>query len=410
MTRRAADPDARMLRRAAVAMAVQTAVAVAIVVAAVGGTTWLLTGHRQAADAHHQLQRAVRSADDVVDPPGNVTLVAHGPDGRTEMSPGAPDDLRHAARHPPRDGFSTIRAGHAHYLVYAGRGAGGRRVVGYLDDRERHDESERLLGALAAAGAVGVAAAAAVGGLVGYRAVRPLGRALAIQRRFVADASHELRTPLTVMHTRTQMLRRHLTRGDPPERLAGDLDRLTQDARNLSEVVDDLLLSAELRAHPDSAEILDLGDLTADTVAAFQPLAGERAATLAADVEDADAGGDRLLVRGVPSALRRALSSLLDNALTHVDAGGRVTASVRRTDGGVTLAVADDGAGLDPGEARHLMERFARGESAAGRGRRFGLGLSLVREVVQAHGGTLTIAGAPGEGATFTVRLPPAAP
>ena len=407
--KRPADPDVRLLRRAALTVAAQTAVAVAVVVAAVGGLTWLLTGHHQAEDARRTLVRAVRSADDVSDPPGRVVLAAHA-GGRTDISPGAPEEVRRAAHRRLPDGFSELHGRGGAYQVYSGRNGAGVRVAGFLDERQRHDESERLLGSLIVAGAVGVAAAAAVGGFVGGRAVRPLGRALAKQRRFVADASHELRTPLTVMHTRTQVIRRRLAThshevDDPfAARLVTDLDRLAHDARNLSDVVDDLLLSAELTARPESGEILDLGELAADTVDAFAPVAGERGATLTADV---DAGDDPVLVRGVPSALRRALSALLDNALTHVETDGHVTVTLRRADGTVTLAVHDDGVGLDPARARHLLERFSRGDSAANRARRFGLGLSLVREVVHAHGGTLAITGAPNAGATFTIRLPP---
>jgi signal transduction histidine kinase len=70
----------------------------------------------------------------------------------------------------------------------------------------------------------------------------------------------------------------------------------------------------------------------------------------------------------------------------------------------VTATVRDDGAGLDPAQAHRLFERFARGDH--GDGRRFGLGLALVREVVAAHGGTVTASGRPGEGASFTITLP----
>lgn len=95
------------------------------------------------------------------------------------------------------------------------------------------------------------------------------------------------------------------------------------------------------------------------------------------------------------SSLRRALAALVDNALAHVEAGGSVTVG------------AHDGDGLDPAGAGDLMSRFARGSGHADRERRrFGLGLALVNEVVQAHRGRLEISGSPGHGARFVIDLP----
>src|SRR6185312_7428485 len=98
-------------------------------------------------------------------------------------------------------------------------------------------------------GLVGIVAAAVAGAFLGRRAVRPLARALSLQRRFVADASHELRTPLAVLHTRAELIRRRLDRASPArdDRLRADVVQLAADTRALGEVVEDLLLSAELQ-------------------------------------------------------------------------------------------------------------------------------------------------------------------
>ena len=116
---------------------------------------------------------------------------------------------------------------------------------------------------------------------------------------------------------------------------------------------------------------------------------------------------DDLVVTGVRSSLRRALAALADNALAHVSAGGTVTVAARRDGAYVCLIVTDDGEGLDPADAARLLERFARGEPRRSQpGRRFGLGLALVSDVVHAHRGRLHIDGRPGTGATFTIALP----
>jgi two-component system, OmpR family, sensor kinase len=112
------------------------------------------------------------------------------------------------------------------------------------------------------------------------------------------------------------------------------------------------------------------------------------------------------VVAGVRSALHRAVGALVDNALAHNGTGGHVTVGVRRRGDKVVLTVADDGEGLDPEVTDTLLHRFGRGEQSAGHGRRFGLGLALVREVVEAHRGRLEIDGRPGVGATVTIVLP----
>jgi signal transduction histidine kinase len=112
------------------------------------------------------------------------------------------------------------------------------------------------------------------------------------------------------------------------------------------------------------------------------------------------------VVAGVQSALRRVVGALLDNAIGHTPPGGHVQVALRRDGGQVELVVRDDGVGLDPDDTERIFQRFTRGTT--GEGRRFGLGLALVREVVESHGGTIEAAGRPGDGATFTVRLPAA--
>jgi two-component system OmpR family sensor kinase len=112
------------------------------------------------------------------------------------------------------------------------------------------------------------------------------------------------------------------------------------------------------------------------------------------------------VIRGREAALRRVITALVDNALSHTPAGGHVTVELGAENHPrwVTVIVRDDGTGFEPTDAERIFARFAR----AGHDdhRRFGLGLALAREVIAGHGGTITAWGSPGEGATFTVRLP----
>jgi signal transduction histidine kinase len=114
------------------------------------------------------------------------------------------------------------------------------------------------------------------------------------------------------------------------------------------------------------------------------------------------------LVSGEVSALRRVVTALVDNAIGHTPAGGTIVVVLEvPTPDTVRLSVRDNGVGFDQANGRSLFKRFHHG--TAGRGKRFGIGLSLVREVVEAHHGTVSAEGRSGAGAVFTVDLPAAA-
>ncbi len=392
------------------AAAIQLAVAVAVTLVLVGGLAFWWTIRAE----HDTEERTVRKVTVAAGPQlvgiDGVVLLYRGADGFRDTSPGAPAVLQTFEVTRLSPGWSDAHIDDRDYEVYVVDRADGSRTVGLLDVTARNQSASRLAGSLLLAGVVGVAAAAVLGGLLGRRSARPIAHALDLQRRFVADASHELRTPLAVLHTRAQLIQRRLARHSGPvdERLSADVAQLAADTWALGEVVEDLLLSAELEHQPAREGVgVDVADLVHALVASFAPYADERRITLCANV-----GAGALTVIGVPSSLRRALGALLDNALSHVPAGGTVAVSIERAAGAngdvVTVAVADDGEGLDPADSNRLLDRFARGEHAGDVGRRFGLGLALVREVVEAHGGHLHIGGQPGRGACFTVVLPAA--
>lgn len=409
-----AASDSTLLRRTAWSVSAQTAAAVAVVVAVVLLGVVVVFDHQQTIEIRDLVHQAAVTADDVNDPPQGVWLVRISGGSRTS-SPGSPASVVASSQLAlAKPGMLTVDLGSARWNAWVADRNGARFVAVY--DQSRHREEEhRLLVATGLAGLLGVLLAGTIGLLVGRRAIRPLGRALELQRRFVADASHELRTPLAVLNTRAQMIRRHL----PPEATTEqrtEVDQLVGDTASLGEVVSDLLLAAQLEHADLPARTVDLGNVAREVVASMRPYAQAAGVSLQL-VGMQNAAEGEFEVTGASTALRRALTALVDNAIAHSQPGGPVSVRLRREPAGegdvpipghaVCLAVEDEGDGLDVGDAKALTQRFARGAAAStGGGRRFGLGLALVDEVVRAHHGRLTITGAPGRGSTFTLRLP----
>ncbi|MEV4702157.1 HAMP domain-containing sensor histidine kinase [Actinoplanes sp. NPDC049316] len=399
-----ADPDHVLLRRARRVIALQTAAAITVSLLVVGVLALIVVTGSQNAAATSLLRDTAASADDVQDPPPGVWIFRQDAAGAVEGTrdaPGRLPDLGALARVRASGTAETGEVGgpEGGFLVLTTR-RDGRVVQVAMSRHEQHDERERLIGALAAGELVGLLIAALSATLLARRATAPLADALARQRRFVADASHELRTPLTQLHTRAQLLQMDLRAGESGASVAEDVDRLVAGTRHLGEVVEDLLLSTQLSRRDDARVPVDLAAVAADVVADHANRAREH------DVELTlvPAAEGPTVVRGHQAALRRVLTALVDNALSHTPGGGHVSVELGREHAVVTVVVRDDGTGFDPADTERLFARFARGSH--GDQRRFGLGLALAREVVTGHGGTIGAWGRPGEGAAFTIRLP----
>lgn len=387
--------DRLMLRSATRRISLQSAVVLAVFVAVAVVVGTVVFDRMQHAEIERTVRDAALSADDVGDPPRGVVLIETR-DGTTQITPDADRALLVLASLP--EGLHSAKVDGRGYITYA-RTRGDARFVAAYDLAGHHRAETRLLRTAVGTGVAGVALAALMGWLIGRRAVRPLADALSLQRRFVTDASHELRTPLTVLHTRAQILRRRLAARVSAEELV-ELNQLVEDTSALGEVVEDLLLSAQLQRDSVAGARVDVAALATAVVASLQPLALEGGTTLRSSVQAGE-----WEVAGAPVALRRALVALVDNAISHTP-GGSVVVAVDGDDSEVRLAVTDDGEGLVVEDAARLTERFARGEARGGHQRRFGLGLALVDEVVRAHGGRLQIDGQQGAGAVFSIHLP----
>ncbi len=413
MTRRAGatstpGPEDLLLARSRRQLTGQIAAVITGVVLLVGVLNWGLMARGQYVDGRHELAASLRSA--TVAHPWPCVWMFQQRSGRLTGTPAAPDtlpvraDLAAVSRTRPVL-VATHHVGGIDYLVRTEWHAGAPRQAA-LDLRYQAEERHRLYVSLAVAELAGLLAALLTGRLLAGRAIRPLGEALRRQRWFVADASHELRTPLTQIHTRAQLLERRLRAGTSEvdqTTVAADAQRLVSGTRLFGEVLDDLLFAAQLGPGGRPLAMVDLGALVGEVADAESARIRQRGLRLEVDCDEGPC-----LVTGAAPALRRVLNALLDNAIGHTPPGGLVRVGLRPVGAGdiVELTVADDGVGIEPGQAEQIFTRFTRGEYGAGR--RYGLGLALVREVLASHGGSISAEGAPGQGARFTVRLPAA--
>lgn len=398
----ATSSDVGAVRRAGRVVALQTSAALAIVLLLVGAVAATAYTRTQNTQITEELTTVAMTADDAVDPPPGMELALRDVGGAVSTSDGGKLGVPLLAG---PSGFTDVRAGDREYrALVADRPQG--RVVALIDLAPFRASRTRLLGALALAELIGILASVAVVVLFTRRSVRPLAQALALQRRFVADASHELRAPLTVLHTRAQLLSNRLNDGDLSA-AARDAEAIVSDSRGLSAIVDDLLASATMAVGTGAR--IDLGELCRSCCEGMQPYAESLGVSLVCT----PGGPERshtLDVIGSEASLRRAVVSLVDNALGHGKPGGAVRVDIRRDGQQVVLTVRDDGVGIDQATMATLFNRFSRGAAHTNRPGResYGIGLSLVREIVEAHGGRISVSSAPGEGATFAIALPAA--
>lgn len=225
-----------------------------------------------------------------------------------------------------------------------------------------------------------------------------------LKTRFFANVSHELRTPLTLI---LGPIERLLGAAVPKSEEYRDLEVADRNARLLYRHVTDLLDVAKLEAGQMSMRYdeIDLSRLLRLTASNFESLAAER--RIAFDV----AAGSRLIVQIDADKCQRILMNLLGNAFKFTPLGGRIRVSLRAGSGNAILCIEDNGPGIPQSMREAIFERFRQVDDSAHRpAEGTGLGLTIVKEFAQLHGGEATVEEAPGGGSLFTVTLPLAAP
>ncbi len=222
------------------------------------------------------------------------------------------------------------------------------------------------------------------------------------QRRFAANASHELRTPLTRERTLLQV-----TLADPAA-TTGTWDAVGREllASNTEQerLIEAMLTLASSEAGTGEREPLDLAAIASAAVAAARPATGRAGLHVHTAIQPAELDGDPLLVQQLAT-------NLIDNAVRHNIPGGDIQVATATSDAGAVLSVTNSGKVIPAAEVDRLFQPFQRlGPRPARRDGGHGLGLSIVRAIAAAHGGTITARPRPGGGLAIDVTFPPPAP
>ncbi len=221
------------------------------------------------------------------------------------------------------------------------------------------------------------------------------------EKQFTSDASHELRTPISVIMAETEYASGHT---DDPKKMQEALDVISRQAGKMSRLVSELLLLARsdkgtLQLHPERFDISELGEMVLSTME-------DRAA--AKDISLSLKAPEGLFVSADQDMIMRAMINLVSNAISYGHAGGWAIMRIASDGGYATVSVEDNGIGIAPEHMGKVWDRFYQADlsrttdSSSGAG----LGLSIVREIVEAHHGRVTVESIEGQGSTFSFAIP----
>ncbi len=219
-----------------------------------------------------------------------------------------------------------------------------------------------------------------------------------LERRLTTDVAHELRTPLMAIQSTVEAIMDGVFEADEER-----LNTIDAEVQRLSRLVDAILKLSRLesRSTPMNEEVVDVGELIKPLVMSHEAFVNDAGLTLEYQAEP------DVIVYGDRDMLRQATANLISNAVRYTPAPGKITVTVKSGDVMAAIAVRDTGIGLSPEERRMVFKRFWRAEESRQRqSGGLGVGLAVVKEIVDRHGGWVQVEGKKGEGACFTIHVP----
>ena len=264
----------------------------------------------------------------------------------------------------------------------------------FFEDRS-HDV---LMVLLLVDGVILLVAAASSYIFAGYT-LKPIKIMMTAQERFAADAAHELRTPLAVIQTQIEVfLRGQESLSAKTKHL---LSSVLDETKSLTSITEDLLVLAreDAGAKPAVLDSVSVSEVAAEAVRDVQALAQSKGIELKIENEST------AMVRGSRNGLKRIFINVIDNAVKYTDHGGHVQVAIEDANPDmVTIQIKDDGLGISKTDLSHIFDRFYKADNAR-QSAGSGLGLSIVKQLVESYGGSVAIESEPDKGTTVTVCL-----
>ncbi len=265
---------------------------------------------------------------------------------------------------------------------------------------ETEEIAEDLLNVLLVSDAVILVLTIVVSYLLARRTLAPLGESYQRQKRFVADAAHELRTPLAVIKAGSEVLLKSDRTIDEYQKFIAESE---EEVERLITISNDLLfLTQNKEVVSDTCERFSFSQICEKRAQAFQAYAQTKHVSLTTLIED------HLYMRGRQDDISRMVLNLLKNAVDYNKPDGTVRIELKKKDAHVILSIQDTGVGIESKDIPHIFERFYKADSARVQSHSSGsgLGLSIVKEIVSDHKGTITIESVLGKGTVCIVTFP----
>lgn len=224
-----------------------------------------------------------------------------------------------------------------------------------------------------------------------------LEKSFEAEKQFTSDASHELRTPTAVILAQCSFAKKH---ADSPEEYAEAIDVIERQAKKMSLLIGRLLdmTRLDLGTQKIRRETVDLSEMA--RVLCEEQDTGVKNISIHRKIED------KISIQADPLLLSRVITNLLDNARQYGKENGNIFLTLTSESDKAVLQVRDDGIGIAPEHQEKIWQRFYQVNPSRGTDAGLGLGLAMIRQIVQLHGGTISLQSKPGEGSCFTVSLP----